>query len=175
VERLIAAGALDGFGVERRQLLWALGGLHYRARELPLGWEIDPAALPVLTAIERQAQEMAVLGLSLGAHVLAGARAELAAQGFTDSVDIRRRGHGERARLAGVLVVHQSPPTAKGFHFLTLEDEFGLVDVIVRPPVYVAHRTLLRSARLLVVTGTIQYENGIANLLALSLVAPDRR
>jgi hypothetical protein len=44
--------------------------------------------------------------------------------------------HGRRVRVAGLLVVHQSPPTAKGFHFLTLETETGLVNVIVRPAIY---------------------------------------
>jgi DNA polymerase III alpha subunit len=70
------------------------------------------------------------------------------------------------ARVAGLLVVHQSPPTAKGFHFLALETETGLVNVIVRPAVYRQYSPLLRTAQLLLVAGVVQQEEGITNVLA---------
>jgi error-prone DNA polymerase len=64
------------------------------------------------------------------------------------------------------VVVHQAPPTAKGHHFITLEDEEGLIDVIVRPQVYSRYRGVLHKARLLLVEGTVQSRNGVTNLLA---------
>ena len=69
-------------------------------------------------------------------------------------------------RVAGLVVVHQAPPTANGHHFLTLEDETGLVDVIVRPKVYAAHRAVLNSAPILVVKGVVQKEGGRMSVLA---------
>jgi error-prone DNA polymerase len=69
------------------------------------------------------------------------------------------------------LVVHQSPPTAKGFHFLTLEDEDGMINVIVRPRVFAKYHRIVRTSRLLLVGGDVQQEGGVTNLLA-QMIAP---
>ena len=66
--------------------------------------------------------------------------------------------------LAGRIVVHQAPPTANGFHFITLEDEFGLMDVVVRPDVYRAYRSMLRGTRHIQVKGAVQRKGEVANL-----------
>ena len=79
--------------------------------------------------------------------------------------------NGRRVPVAGLVVVHQSPPTAKGRHFITLEDEQGLIDVIVRPQVYSRYRGVLHKARLLLVEGTVQSRNGVTNLLARRVAA----
>ena len=62
--------------------------------------------------------------------------------------------------VAGLLVAHQSPPTATGFHFLTVETETGLVNVIVRPAIYRQYSRLLRTAQLLLVVGVVQQAEG---------------
>jgi len=82
-----------------------------------------------------------------------------------------RAADGARVRVAGLLVMHQAPPTAKGFHFLTLEDEFGMVSIIVRPQVYVHYRKIVRHAPLLVISGTVQHEGDVVNLLAKEIKA----
>ncbi|MBK8986495.1 MAG: hypothetical protein IPM39_10500 [Chloroflexi bacterium] len=87
-------------------------------------------------------------------------------QHILGSQELSRRAHGRRVRAAGLLVVHQSPPTAKGFHFLTLEDQDGLMNVIVSPGVYGRYRSVIRGARLLLVAGKVQQEDGVVNLLA---------
>jgi error-prone DNA polymerase len=74
--------------------------------------------------------------------------------------------HGRQVRVAGLLMMYQSPPTAKGFHFLTLETETGLVNVIVRPAIYRQYSPLLRMAQLLLVAGVMQQEEGVTNVLA---------
>jgi DNA polymerase III alpha subunit len=68
--------------------------------------------------------------------------------------------------VAGLVAVRQSPPTAKGFVFLTLEDEWGLINVILRPDVFQAHRETFIGASVLVVEGTVQRASGQLNLLA---------
>src|SRR5690606_18926406 len=98
-------------------------------------------------------------------HLLTFYRQWLAEQGMVDSRELLTCTNGQRVRVAGLLVVHQAPPTAKGFHFLTLEDEWGLVNVVVRPDVYRRFRPVLRTAGLLVVTGTVQQEVGVTNVL----------
>ena len=76
-------------------------------------------------------------------------------------------------RVAGQIVVHQAPPTAKGTHFLSLEDEDGLVDVILRAERYGAHRAVVRTTSLLLVEGTLQRRDGAVSVV-VERVAPLR-
>jgi error-prone DNA polymerase len=69
-------------------------------------------------------------------------------------------------RVGGLVITRQRPGTAKGFVFLTLEDETGLVNVIVRPDVYEKYRRTIRQARVLVIEGTLQKESGCLDVLA---------
>jgi DNA polymerase III alpha subunit len=68
-------------------------------------------------------------------------------------------------RAGGLYVMRQQPPTAKGHVFLTLEDEFGFINVIIRPQVFPSVRETLRGASVLVVTGRVQHRDGVTNLL----------
>jgi error-prone DNA polymerase len=169
VEHLIASGAMDGWGVPRRQLLWQLAALRYEAEEpeLSLATVEDEVSLPPLSETETLLMEQGVTGVSTGAHILTFYRAWLQARGVLDSEQIKGCPAGRRVRLAGLLVVHQSPPTAKGTHFVTLEDEKGLVDVVVRPRLYQQVRHVLRHP-LLLVEGTVQRE-GAVSVLASSI------
>lgn len=80
---------------------------------------------------------------------------------------LRMQPQGKRVRVAGLVVVHQAPPTAKNHHFITLETETGLLDIIVRPQVYTRYQHLLHTERLLMVEGVVQHQEGVVNLLAL--------
>jgi error-prone DNA polymerase len=178
VEQLILAGALDGWGAPRRQLLWALGQLTYQAEELPLDYPAEAIDLPSLSAFETLAWERQVLGLpnGTGEHVLTSYRPWLVEQGILGSQDLARLPEGAAVRVAGLVVVHQSPLTAKGFHFLTLEDEAGLLDVIIRPAIYNRYRRLIRHEPLLIVAGQVQRQQGVVNILARQVMAlPDTR
>jgi error-prone DNA polymerase len=82
------------------------------------------------------------------------------------SADLRQHQNGDQVRVGGLVVVHQAPPTAKGVHFVTLEDEHGLMDVIVRPDVYERYRRVLHQAGLLLVEGVVQRRDGVINVVA---------
>ena len=110
--------------------------------------------------------EQIALGLSPGEHIMTHYRAELRRRGILGSAELAAQPHGARVRVAGLLVVHQSPPTAKGFHFLTLEDEDGMMNVIVRPAVYDRHRRVIHGELLLLTDGKVQCEGNVVNLLA---------
>ncbi len=166
VERLILAGAMDGWSVPRRELLWELGMLHYREDGLDLAWEREVMELPPLSAAEAMLAEQSVMGLSPGDHVMSFYRSQLRERGFLGSRELAACVTGLQVRVAGLLVVHQSPPTAKGFHFLTLEDEDGMINVVVRPKVYERFRSVIRGQSLLVVVGVTQREGSVSNLLA---------
>ncbi|MEJ2211662.1 MAG: error-prone DNA polymerase, partial [Anaerolineae bacterium] len=177
VENLIRAGALDGLGGRgpsaRRDLLWALGGLVYHEEGLDLEIPVVAADLPTLGDAQRLAWEYELLGLAPGTQVMALYRDVLQRYGVLTSGEVARRRQGERVRVAGWAVVRQRPPTAGGMLFLTLEDEEGLVNLVVRPDVYERYREALRSAPLLWVEGQVQREGGAISVLvyrAASLV-----
>ena len=166
MESLIAIGALDGFGVPRRQLLWALGEVYGADGPLPLALAPYAPDLPPLSRAEALVAEYRALGLSTGEHPMIAWREALAARGILGFRGLQAAADGAPARIAGQVVMHQAPPTAKGFHFITLEDEDGMMNVIVRPDVYRAYGGLLRAAPLLIVEGQVQRRDGVVNLLA---------
>ncbi len=166
--------SIDNFqlGTRRRELLWQLGLLDYEEDTLLLdqaeAWveaEGVPAELPPLLPLEALALELKAVGVSAGEHRMAHYRAALARQGVLSSRDLVRCRGGEMAWVAGQVTVIQSPPTAKGFWFLTLEDEFGMINIIVAPPVVARYRRLWRSSPLLAVWGRVQREGDAINIL----------
>jgi error-prone DNA polymerase len=110
-----------------------------------------------------------VLGLSVGEHAFVALRGWLARQGLASSKALRRGEDGSRVETAGVLVVRQSPATAKGHTFLTLEDEHGLIDVVLRPSTAARYRATLRDHALLRVIGMLQHGGGLVSVLAWHL------
>jgi error-prone DNA polymerase len=177
VENLIVAGALDEMGERgngeqgsegRRGLLWQLGLLDYEEATLLGGQEPEaaPLELPPLAPLEAMAGELRVMGVSAGPHVMAHHRAAMQQAGVLSSRDLARCYEGALVWVAGQVTVVQSPPTAKGFMFVTLEDEFGMVNVIVAPDVVVRYRRLWRRTPLLAVQGSVQRQGPVVNLLA---------
>jgi len=170
VENLVRAGALEGLG-DRRTLLWELGGLVYQEEGLDLALPVEPAVLPSLEQAERLAWEYELLGMAPGEQVMALYREALRARGVVDSRTLQERSDGERVRVAGWAVVRQRPPTAKGHLFITLEDEEGLMNLIVRPDVYERYRAVLRDTPLLWVEGRLQREGQVLSILVHSAAA----
>jgi error-prone DNA polymerase len=175
VENLIRAGALGGLGRARRDLLWEMGGLVYSEEGLDIEVPVEAVALPALSRVERMGWEYELLGLAPHDHVMSFYRDALTARGVLSSQALGQRPEGQRVRVAGRVVVRQRPPSAKGFVFVTLEDETGLVNLVVRPKVYERYRTVLRSAALLLVEGQLQREGTAFSVLvhsALKLAWP---
>ncbi|NLS79898.1 MAG: error-prone DNA polymerase, partial [Chloroflexi bacterium] len=104
--------------------------------------------------------------LSTGEHVMALYRPWLRERGMLSSAELGACPVGRRARVAGLVVVHQAPPTAKGHQFLTLEDEWGLINVIVRPDVVERYARELRGGPILWAEGVVQRRDGVTNLVA---------
>ena len=165
-ENLIMCGAMDGWGITRRQLVWELGTIHIQENELDLVFTPQAIDLPRLTAAEAMLNEQQVLGLSPGDHIMTFYREKLRQHNILGSYGVTAVSNGKWVYVAGLLVVHQSPPTAKGFHFLTLEDEDGMMNIIVNPQVYGRYRHIIRSEKLLLVKGEVQQQDGVTNILA---------
>jgi error-prone DNA polymerase len=166
VEQLVAAGALDGWGIARRQLLWQLGTLRFQADELELPIPHADPALPPQSRAEAFDGELAALGLSPDEQIMAFYRTQLDSAGVLSSAALEQADDGQRVRVAGLCVVHQAPPTAKGYHFLTLEDEWGMINVIVSPGLVLRDGKHLRGGRVLLAEGVAQREDAVINIIA---------
>jgi error-prone DNA polymerase len=104
--------------------------------------------------------------MTIGPHPMAMRRGDLATRGVLRAIDLPRGRHGRRVRVAGTVITRQRPGTAKGFVFLTLEDETGVANVIVRPDLYDRERVTLVEAPFLIVEGTLQNESGVCSIRA---------
>ena len=128
----------------------------YGGAELLATAEKKLPKLPALTRAEAHAAEIAVLGLSTGEHLMTFYRHWLDDQGVLGSAALERCDDGQRVQVAGLCLVHQAPPTARGYHFLTLDDEAGFINVIVSPGLVLRAGMQLHSGRVLVVEGVVQ-------------------
>ncbi len=154
---LVAAGACDAWG-ERRALLWRLGLVPRGAGgqlALPIGPTAETPELPALSDWERMLADYAHTSLSVGVHPLALLRPHLPASCLA-SEELAGVAHGARIALAGMTVARQRPATANGVVFVLLEDETGQTNLILPPPVYEAHRALVRGEPLLLARGRFE-------------------
>ena len=121
--------------------------------------------LPDMDRWERMVADYGLLGLSPSYHPLGLLRDRLPAD-LLPAARLKRVRDGARVRTAGLVVCRQRPGTAKGFTFLLLEDETGLTNVVVRPDLYEAERSVVRGEPYVCVEGTVQLRSGTLNLLA---------
>ncbi len=167
---LIRSGALDELGGPKRQLLWALGGLQYD-EDMLVETPDTPADLPDLTEGEELAWNYELLGLAPDDHPLRLWRPKLRAQGVLSAAELATQPPGKVVKMAGMVVVRQAPPTAKGHLFVTLEDETGLVNLVIRPDLYERERGTLHGATLLMAEGRVQREGAAVSLLVQGVSA----
>ena len=170
-ELLADAAALRGLAGHRHRARWAVAGVE---SQLPLFGSESPAertaALPLPTQAEDTLADYARVGLSLGAHPLRQIRARLSSARCIDGKALRRQPHNSRVRVAGLVTSRQQPQTASGIIFVTLEDEHGLINVVVWRRVAEAQRRPLLQARLLAVEGQWESVEGVGHLIAHRLV-----
>ena len=104
-------------------------------------------------------------GLSLKKHPVALVRAELDELGITPAEQVYQMPHGRWVRVAGLVLVRQRPGTASGIVFETLEDETGIVNLIVRPNIYEKYRLAARHAALLHAEGYIERQGEVVHVM----------
>jgi error-prone DNA polymerase len=122
--------------------------------------------LPEMSAGERLVADYAGTGITVGPHPMSFRRHELATKGVLRAIDLPQVRNGRRVRTAGMVITRQRPGTAKGFVFLTLEDETGVANVIVRPDVYARDRAIVVDAPFLLVEGILQVQDGVTAIKA---------
>ncbi|MBR0565028.1 error-prone DNA polymerase [Azoarcus sp. L1K30] len=167
LQRLAAAGALQSLAGNRRQALWQATG------NAPLPGMLNGAAgsetalrFAPPSAAEDLCSDYNKLGFTLGRHPLSLLRATLRQMRFLDAAEIMHCPDRMLARAAGIVTCRQRPGTAKGTMFITLEDEAGLINIIVRPELVERQRRQLLGARLLGVYGQISRQGQVVHLIA---------
>jgi error-prone DNA polymerase len=162
---LIRAGACDGLGA-RRALLWRLGEITYQEEGFDLVAPPQEVELTPLHAEETTAWDYELMGWSPQGNLVQHYRAALEQRGAIKTWEAKQTADGRRVLVGGLIVIRQRPGTAKGILFLSLEDESGLLDVVVKPEVYEQYRDIIRGRPLVIVAGVIQRAGVVASLLA---------
>ena len=127
--------------------------------------------LAPMTPTERVAADYVGTGLTIGPHPMSLRRRELALRGVLRAIDLSVARAGRRVRIAGAVITRQRPGTAKGFTFLTLEDETGISNVIIRPDVFDGQRRIIVSEPFVIVEGILQQQEGVTSVNAERVVA----
>ncbi|HVD30178.1 MAG TPA: DNA polymerase III subunit alpha, partial [Methylomirabilota bacterium] len=175
LRNLALVGAFDSFGEPRRALLWRARDAHrtspsFVRRALALPTTAAPA-LPPVGEQERTALDYHITGIPTGPQIMSFYREELARRGVLRACDLESRRHGSYVLIAGAVVVKQHPETAKGHVFLSLEDETGISNIIIRPATYRLYKRVLDSDAAVVVGGTLQTVDGVISVTAQRLDA----
>ena len=165
---LAEIGALNAFGGDRRRALWQIERAVRPSGALFESSAVEPAGSPLaaMSPVERVVADYAGTGVTIGPHPMAMRRAELALRGILRATDLPRTRDGRRVRIAGAVITRQRPGTAKGFVFLTLEDETGIANIIVRPDVFDRQRATIVEEPFLLVEGTLQVQEGVTAVKA---------
>ena len=185
-------GALSGFAEERRNALWQVeravrpSGELFRDQGSGIGdqgvppdprspipdpFPDSPSPLHPMDVGERLHADYAGMGLTLGPHPMALRRNDLSSRGVVAARDLPQLRNGRRVRVAGMVITRQRPGTAKGFVFLTLEDETGISNIIVRPDLFDRQRMTVIREPFLLVEGVLQNQDGVLSVRAERLRA----
>jgi len=178
VRNLVMVGAFDGLEQPRRELLW---GWQERWHGKGLRRGIDkqselrldgtPPALPHIDDFDANQLEYRISDLSTGHHLIHFCRDRLREMGALESNKLPSIRNNQPVRVAGLVITRQAPSTAKKIRFFTLEDEFGQVNVTIKPDVYERYRQVANRQPILIIDGVMQRQDGVHSVLATHIQA----
>jgi error-prone DNA polymerase len=173
--QLAEIGALNFLDPEnhrhRRDALWQVERSAQRTGPLLETLETGdgPSPLNIMTPEERLIADFGGTGMTLGPHPMAYCREQLHLQGVLRAGDLAAIPNGRWVRVAGCAITRQRPGTAKGFVFVSLEDETGIANVIVTPDVFERNRATVTQAQFLLVDGPLQNVDNVIHVRAARL------
>jgi error-prone DNA polymerase len=172
---LAAADAFGSMGLDRQQALWRVRALCEERMPLFDGEmpndeekEEESETLPWITEPRKVIQDYAATGLSLKAHPVSFIREDLERCGAVPAVELADTGkwpHGSRVAVGGVVLVRQRPGTASGIVFMTIEDETGVANLIVRPQIYQRDRVAARGGVVILARGKVERQGEVVHVL----------
>ncbi|MAE65690.1 MAG: error-prone DNA polymerase [Phycisphaeraceae bacterium] len=180
---LASADAFASMGLDRQQALWHIRNLH--DAPMPLFEQAAvaapdaaaaPACLPVISEPRKVMYDYRSTGLSLKAHPVSFIRERLARLGATPAgelADEQKWPGGRAIAVAGIILIRQRPGTASGIVFMTLEDETGVANLIVRPPVFERYRTAARHAVCVLARGRVERQGQVVHVMTTKFESLD--
>ncbi len=178
VRNLVMVGAFDTLGQPRRELLWGWQerwhgtGLRKgidKQSELRLGG--TPPSLPHVDDFDANQLEYRISDLSTGHHLIHFCRDRLRELGALETDKVPKIPNHQKVRVAGLVITRQAPGTANHIRFFTLEDEFGQVNVTIKPEVYEKYRQVANRQPILIIDGVMQRQDGVHSVLASHIEA----
>jgi error-prone DNA polymerase len=173
LEALATADAFAGFGLSRREALWAAGAAAQDKPDRLPGTVTGTTAptLPGMADVDKLVADVWATGLSPDAHPAQFIRAELDRAGALPIARLGRVEAGTRIRVGGIVTHRQRPATAGGVTFINLEDETGMLNVTCSPGLWQRYKRVARSSAALIVRGRLEKSEGVLNLVADRLEA----
>ena len=180
LKQLARADSFASIGISRRHALWQIKGLDgplpplFAAAETHYGsYILKPkieVSLPDMSSGEEVIEDYKTLRLSLKYHPLGLLRTKLKPFGLTQNHYLHHMHPGQNVKIAGLVLVRQRPSTAKGIVFITLEDETGIANIVVWPPIFDRYRRILLSAKILGAEGILQREGIVTHVIVKHLI-----
>lgn len=174
--RIGALNRLSGVG-HRRDALWQVQragrpeGPLLRPNSELLCESSKHAPLKQMTTTERMVADYSGTGLTIDKHPMSYRREELRRNGVLSANELSNVHDGMFVRTAGCVIARQRPGTARGFIFLSMEDETGIANVIVNPDVYARHRSIVTRSKFIRAEGPLQNQEGVIHVKAVRLIA----
>ncbi|GAA3340443.1 error-prone DNA polymerase [Amorphoplanes nipponensis] len=176
LEALATADAFAGFGLSRREALWAAGAAAQDKPDRLPGTVTGTTAptLPGMAEVDKLVADVWATGMSPDSHPAQFIRAELERAGALPIARLGRVEAGTRIRVGGIITHRQRPATAGGVTFINLEDETGMLNVTCSPGLWQRYRRVARTSAALIVRGRLEKSEGVLNLVAdrLDAVTP---
>ncbi|MEM7700952.1 MAG: error-prone DNA polymerase [Pseudomonadota bacterium] len=178
IEWLASADCFSSLDLTRRKALWDARSL-IAGPDLPLfraadtrdeGAERRATKLPTMPLSEEVVADYQTTRLSLKAHPMSFLRPELAERGFVRACDLRDRKFRSMVQVSGVVLIRQRPGSAKGVCFITLEDETGVINLVVWPDLKEKQRKVVMGARLMEVRGRVEYDDEVIHVIAQNML-----
>ena len=168
LEVLATAGAFGCFGIDRRSALWTAGAMTQTAADRLPGIVTGDKApnLPRMSPAELSHSDLWATGIAPDGHPTVFVRAELSETGVVTAAGLVDRSDGERVLVGGVVTHRQRPPTAGGVTFLSLEDETGLINVVVSSGCWQRYKNAALGASALLIRGRLEKAEGVINVVA---------
>lgn len=171
MKMLARAGAFESLFPGRRKALWEVLSRLQKKPDTPLldllkKQEPEREEVPEMNDLEEMVADFRTLGLSTGPHPMTFYRSWASTNQIKSCTDLNVGEHGKVTQVAGGIICRQRPETAKGFAFITIEDETGVANIIVSPQIFTQFRKTIMYSSFIMVRGKLQLEEGVANILA---------
>jgi error-prone DNA polymerase len=160
LDALARAGALEGFGLARREALWKTRGPREDDLLAGLDFREEMPPLPPMTRVEQMVLDYSTTGVSVGDHAMSVLRGTLPSH-FKNARDLASMTHGENVSTAGLVICRQRPQTASGVVFITMEDETGFVNLILWNRTFDRWRHIATTSSLLAAHGKVERDGDV--------------